>query len=253
MPIPVMAGVVALALMPVEGTADADLPMTAMRIIERVKARSAANHVAREGLRWKKTEWVYDLKDPDAQRLKQHMVWDVWFSHGLFWQQKVSHNGRIIPDPKKEQPPPDITMTLATLFQYSLAAPPIQPDPVSGRPCWVVKFAPSPDAQPNGTNEEVIGLLSGVIYVDEHGFWIRSASGKLQREYEKKYIISFGKASELNFTVEQVEELGAIMTHRVTLRYRYRKLFRNTNERREIVSSDFQFLDMPVITTTPSP
>ena len=241
----VMTGLVVLALVPARGIADPDLPMTAARIIERVAKRSAANTIAREGLAWTKTEITYDTgRTPERRKSKK--AWDIWITDGVTWQQKVAENDRVIENQVTERQIPDFTASLASLYRYELAYPPLQKDPVSGAMCWAVRFSPSPGAQPSGIKEEVAGLLTGTMYIDEHGYWIRYAEGKLSKQHSVALVL--GRAHELSFTLQQIEELGAVMPNRITLRYRYSALHRiltfrgQVKERKTIIFSDFRLL-----------
>ncbi|HXV26874.1 MAG TPA: hypothetical protein VD862_02545 [Candidatus Paceibacterota bacterium] len=214
--------------------------MTPDDIVARVASRGEANIALRDGLAWTKTETVTET---GTGRVKRQTVWDVWYRDGATYQRKVRENGVLIHNAKTEKPDPDFGTTLGSLYRYELDDVPLQADPVSGRLCWVLRYRPSSDAQPDGDKEKVAALMSGTFYVDARGFWIRYATGSLTERYRKKVMfVPVGTAHSVDFTLEQAEVLGAVMTQRVHLRYHYSVVSVDTYEERVIGFSDFRMM-----------
>jgi hypothetical protein len=209
--------------------------------MDRVHARARANAVARDGLAWVKTKTVYDVEDLHGEHVHEMATWRMWAKTNTTWQQLTSKNGK----PKNGKPePPDANLAagLITWFTYRLDAIPIQPEPGTGIPCWVVHFSPSGQGKPDGLMEEVASRMKGTMYIDENGFWIRSAAGELAEPYQKKFLgVPVGTAQKVNFTLGQREALGAVITHRLSVTFTYSTILGARSERHQYAYTDFSF------------
>jgi hypothetical protein len=222
---------------------------TADEIIRRVAVKSVANGEDRDGLMCTLTQKTYDT-GRDPERLKKTEVWDIWYTNGETWKRKISENGVAVQNPEDEKTEPDFTTRLAELFRYELGSSPKARDPISGKECWVIRFAPNPDAEPHGLNEEVSSNLSGVMFIDPDDFWIRFASGNLKKTYRKFLFV--GRVHELSFVLQQTDAPGAVMPRIVHVQGRGSILiFKKRNERVERIYSDFRPLEPLTITPTP--
>lgn len=210
-------------------------PLTAAQVMQRVEARAKANAQVREGISWVKTKIVYDIGGEQGDRVKETLTWRMWVRDGITWQQLMSKNGK----PKNGKPePPDANLAagLITWYDFRLDEKPLQPEPDTGVPCWVIRFTPSGKSNPDGLMEEVASRMSGTMYVDEHGFWIRSASGKLTEPYRKFLVIN---AQRVKFSLNQTEELGAVFTYKLEVEFLYSVFGSDSAQRQEFSYSQF--------------
>ncbi len=213
--------------------------LTVQQVMERVHARARANEIVRNGIAYIKHKTVFDV-DEAGERVHESLVWRMWIRDNVTWQQMTTKNGK----PRNGKPePPDANLAagLISWYTFRLDEKPIQPEPKSGIPCWVVHFTPSGQGTPNGLMEEVASRMKGTMYVDSHGFWIRSASGSLPEPYRKFLVIN---AQRVNFTLVQSEELGAVITRKLDVQFWYSVLGSNSAQRHEYVYESFT-LDVP--------
>lgn len=238
--------------------------LTAGDIIDRVRTRNGANALAREGLAWTKTEITTDIDDsrkegePGRERVKETEVWRMWARGGQIWQRRIWRNGKPDKaDRKPEHPKADLSGGLLSWYTYRLAEPPLQKEDgtacEAGTPCcWALLFTPSGDAKTHGLAEEVAARLEGTMYIDEHGFWLRSAAGHLSQPYQKKVLfVSVASAGSVEMKLEQAEQLGAVMLRRLSLTFHYSFLLVGSAERDEIIYSDFGLAANDPRTQTP--
>lgn len=221
------------------------LTLTASQIMARVHARAQANAIARNGIAWVKTKTVFDVENSTGEHVHETITWNMWVRDGVTWQQKMSKNGKPVKNGKPEPPDANLAAGLIEWYRYRLDEKPIQPEPGTGVSSWVIHFAPNGNANPKGTMEEVASRMQGVMYIDEHGFWIRSASGLLSEPYRKKvFLVPVATAQSVTFSLTQAEELGAVMTNHLEVRFRYSVLGSETTQRHEYSYDRFS-LDNP--------
>lgn len=220
------------------------LPLTAEQVMQRVEARAKANGPLREGIAWVKSKTVYDVGDVRGDHVREALTWRMWVQDGITWQQLMSKNGK----PKNGKPePPDANLAagLITWYTFRLDEQPLQPEPGTGILCWVIHFAPSGKGKPHGIMEEVASRMRGVMYIDERGFWIRSAAGDLPEPYRKFLVIN---AQRVQFSLRQSEVLGAVVTHSLEVRFLYSVLGSNSAQRHE-----YSYQQFTLMTQTPPP
>jgi hypothetical protein len=203
----IMAAAVQLPSVPQAPVPIAEL--TAQQVIERAVARMAANALAREGLEYTKT-LAKSGGDTETARM--------WIADGEVWQTRVSKNGRAVKPGKAEHPKFDFLTGITDRYHFSFASASEPRRTGDGAECWVLKFEPRANLSSDSLEEDIANRLTGTMWIDAHGYWVRKAEGRLTKPFRKALV---SVIEDVSFGLTQTEVLGAVMLRSIALTFHY--------------------------------